>query len=528
MIRLSPRLLCQIYGILVLLAATITSGAPYFMLALTLLLVMLFIALRPLSARYNVVIIVVTLFLLPLVITPMLNRLLGLPLTVGQIVSAVSVLPIIYLLDSELKQTAQQMRDFNRLRTEGRHTTTLFRTFFTAMLVMLPVSIILGNPALLFTGIIFALYLLGVLIRILFTVPRFPLDAISIEKRVITGTTVNISLDIVSRASVGIQGVITPVDSWVKIMPQEFILNGTQTSLDIIAAPPLAGPVRPQFRTSVVDPRGFIQINQQLEPVELSVIPRARYAEWLVMKYLEQTGDGVITATRLAPKATVMPKGGVEYHDSRSYQPGDRLKDVDWKHTIKLSKLIVKEYVEAGERAVIIAVNLSVTDAEEADKLAFKLLTVALTLAREGIPAALAAYNYQRVVLTTAVTNPREILKQALSLVGEINTINFEHRYLSSLDISRLRRNITHLKRASSEAAQRLLGVLDFEYRALEESTRNHPATVALSLVTERAPAPAMIAVVSQLNHDAEALMVVTEKLSRREFTTLPLHSVRQ
>ena len=521
MIRLSPRLLCQIYGILVLLAATITSGAPYFMLALTLLLVMLFIALRPLSARYNVVIIVVTLFLLPLVITPMLNRLLGLPLTVGQIVSAVSVLPIIYLLDSELKQTAQQMRDFNRLRTEGRHTTTLFRTFFTAMLVMLPVSIILGNPALLFTGIIFALYLLGVLIRILFTVPRFPLDAISIEKRVITGTTVNISLDIVSRASVGIQGVITPVDSWVKIMPQEFILNGTQTSLDIIAAPPLAGPVRPQFRTSVVDPRGFIQINQQLEPVELSVIPRARYAEWLVMKYLEQTGDGVITATRLAPKATVMPKGGVEYHDSRSYQPGDRLKDVDWKHTIKLSKLIVKEYVEAGERAVIIAVNLSVTDAEEADKLAFKLLTVALTLAREGIPAALAAYNYQRVVLTTAVTNPREILKRTLSLVKDIAPAEFVHRCLKSPDIAKLRRNIIHLKQSEAEPARRLLEMLNFECRAMEEAARTHPATVAISMVSEHAPTPAMIILLSRLNHDTEAIAVTTERLSKREFTII-------
>ena len=126
-----------------------------------------------------------------------------------------------------------------------------------------------------------------------------------------------------------------------------------------------------------------------------------------------------------------------------------------------------------------------------------------------------------------AVTNPREILKQALSLVGEINIIKFDHRYLSSLDVSRLRRNMAHLKQASSEAAQRLLGILDFEYRALEEATRNHPATLALSLVTERSPTPAMIAVVSQLNHDAEALMVATEKLSRREFTTLPLHSVR-
>ncbi len=66
-------------------------------------------------------------------------------------------------------------------------------------------------------------------------------------------------------------------------------------------------------------------------------------------------------------------------------------------------------------------------------------------------------------------------------------------------------------------------GMLDFEYHAVEEAVRNHPATIALSAAVRQAQAPALIILVSQLNHDAEAVMVATEKLSRRNFTTIPV-----
>ena len=188
-----------------------------------------------------------------------------------------------------------------------------------------------------------------------------------------------------------------------------------------------------------------------------------------------------------------------------------------------MSQIIVKEFTEAGEQAAIIAVNLSISNAEEADKLAFSLITVALTLARENIPTALAAYNHEGVVLSTAITDPAGILRQTLALVREITLVEFAERHLEPTDIAKIRRNITQLKRAESEPAQRLLGMLDFEYRAIEEAARNHPATIALSAATKQTPAPAMIFLVSQLNHDAEAILVTAEKLSKRKFTTIPM-----
>jgi hypothetical protein len=156
-------------------------------------------------------------------------------------------------------------------------------------------------------------------------------------------------------------------------------------------------------------------------------------------------------------------------------------------------------------------------------KIAFNLITTALTLTQEAIPTGLAVYNHQKVILTTAILDPREILKRTLSLVKDITSVEFAYRLLQLSNLGKLRRDITQLRRATSEPAQQLLNILNFEYQAIEKTAKNHPATLALSSVAEQAPPPATIVLISQLNHDVEALLVTTEKLSRREFTTIPI-----
>jgi len=241
------------------------------------------------------------------------------------------------------------------------------------------------------------------------------------------------------------------------------------------------------------------------------------------MKYLEQTSSGAVSPINMSSQAYANQRRGIEYLESRTYQPGDPLRDIDWKHTLKLSQLIVREYQETGEQAVIIAVNLSVADAEAADNLAFNLLTVALTLTRENIPTALTAYNQQNIVLNTAVIEPIDVLRQALALIREIEVVKFAHRYLEPTNIAKIRRNIRQLQQTDSEPAQRLLGILDFEHRSIEEVARSHPATLAMTAAARQIPAPAMILLVSQLNHDAEAVLVTAEKLAKRRFTTIPI-----
>jgi uncharacterized protein (DUF58 family) len=498
------------------------SPLPYLLLALVLLLASLFLAIRPQSPRLNIVINVAVIFLMPLVLAPLLERLTTLPPTAMQIIPVLFVLPVIYPLDYNLRQNTRHTPTFMKEKT-GRHTTYTYVSLLTLAVVAMLLSPVLNNPILLFTGIAFAMYLLGVLIGILLTIPRLPLATSAIRKRVIAGTAGSVPLHIASQASARLHILLSPTDPWVKVTPETSILNKGKVRLDLSFTPPLAGQSCPQLQVAAIDPRGFIQINQLLEPLQLHVIPRAKYAEWLARKYLEQTETGVITAATLPPKLII--KRGIEYLESRTYQPGDQLKDIDWKHTLKLSQIIVKEYTEAGEQAAIIAVNLSVTDAEAADKLAFNLITVALTLARENIPAALSAYNHQGIILNTAITDPSDVLRQALSLVREITLVELADRHLEPSDIAKIRRNITQLKRAKSEPAQNLLGILNFEYRAIEAAAENHPAATALLAATKQVPAPAMILLVSQLNHDAEAILVTAEKLSRRKFTTVPVEA---
>ncbi len=514
--------------LLILLAATVLSAPPYSLLALALLLAILLGTWRPLPPGLSLVIIASAIFLLPLILEPLLRYLTyttGLSLAVIRIMAATSILPVICLLNYELKQNAFSIAAFTVGKLPGRHVTPLSRTLLTSALTILIVSLILNNLTLLFTDLIFALYLLGSMVRAFLAIPRLPLDAATLQKRAIAGNTVDISLPLTSDSSIDLHVLAYPTDPWLKVTPQRFVLSRVKTELNLTAVPPLSGPSHPRLQVSVIDPLGLTQVNQLLQPLELQVIPRAKYAEWLAISYLKQTGAGTIATTTPLPEVVLTPQRDMEYFDSRTYQPGDPLKNIDWKHTLKLNKLIIREFIKTGGQTAILTANLSVTDAEEADKVAFNLITAALTLAQEAIPTALAIYNHQKVVLTIAATDPREILKRTLSLVKDITLVDPVYRFLQPSDIRKLKQDINQLKRATSEPAQRLLNMLNFEYQALEKATKNHPATLALTMVTKQAPPPATILLVSQLNHDAEALSVTTEKLARRAFTTLPVRS---
>lgn len=509
---------------MVLLTATSMSALPQSLPALGLLLIMLVTMIRPQPPRLMVAVNAGIVFLTPLVLAPLLDRMIMLSSTATQIIAVIFVLPTIYLLDHNLRQHAHQTRPFMK-RKGGQHATYTFTSLLTLALFIMLLSPVMSSRVLLFTSITFILYLLGLTIAIFLTIPRLPLTTTTTPVRVIAGTAGSIPLHITSRASVKIYSQFITSDPWAKVAPKETILNRGKTRLDLSFRPPLAGHSRPQIQVATIDPWGLIQINQLLEPLQLQVIPRAKYAEWLARKYLEQTGTGVMTVATLPTKAVMIPQRGVDYRESRTYQPGDQLKDIDWKHTLKMSQLIVKEYIDANEQAAIIAVNLSVTNAEEADKLAFNLITIALTLARENIPTALAVYNHQSAILSTAIMDASETIKRALSLLREITQVEFADRHLEPIDIAIIRRNINQLKKAESKPAQRLLGILDFEHHSIEEGAKSHPATIALSATTRQVPAPAMVLLVSQLNHDAEAILVTSEKLSKIRFTTIPIEA---
>ena len=128
-------------------------------------------------------------------------------------------------------------------------------------------------------------------------------------------------------------------------------------------------------------------------------------------------------------------------------------------------------------------------------------------------------------VLCTNITDPNEILRQALLLLRKITPVATINRYLELTGLTDIRRNIIQLRQAASKPAQRLLNIFDFKYRSLQEFAKNHPAAIALSRTTKGVPAPATILLVSPLNHDAEAVKIITDKLTRRKFTTVPVEA---
>ena len=530
----SLRTLSQIYLLVLLLLAAILAQLPYSPAAIVLLLLTVLVILRPGYRRLRVIVTLVTLFLLPLALEPLVGFLadvgllssssLGLgvfPISWSHAISVVLASPAICLLDWSLMQSAQSP-DPGDDQKEGRSVTSTTVSLFASALVMIFISIAVTDPTLFLTGVVLLLYLVVVLVRVLLAVPTLAFDIPVIEKRVIAGDDVDIATYLTSKASTGLIGALVSVEPWVRVRPKVFNLNGNRTELSFSVVPPLAGPSRPRLRLAAVDTRGLIRVNHLAEPVALHVIPRAKYAEWLAMKYLEQAGVG--GGENLVPEARA-PRRGTEYLDSRSYQPGDEMRHIDWKHTVKLNQLTVKEFVESGGQTAIIGVNLSVADAEEADKLAFDLITTALTLAQEMVPTALAAYNHEQVVLATAVVDPRDTLKHSMELVNSITMAELGHRLLQPANLGRLRQNMGLLRGATSQPAQQLLNILDFEYRAIEKAASSHPATAALLRSTERVPAPASVVLISRLNHDAEAVMVAAERLQRRGFTMLPLET---
>lgn len=212
-------------------------------------------------------------------------------------------------------------------------------------------------------------------------------------------------------------------------------------------------------------------------------------------------------------------KGGGEYYQSRDYQPGDSLRDMDWKHILKLKRLVVRERIEVAERLAVLAVNLSVADAESADKLAYSLITTAITLSREAVPTAIVAYREDKLVLAMPLSDPRDVLKQSLKLVKDI-AAQTGQRCLGTADIAGLKRNIALLEKVGSPPAQRLRDLLELEHRAFKKTAAKHVLTGALFKVTGRLSPPAAVIMLSEMNHDTEALAVAAERLKKRGFTT--------
>jgi hypothetical protein len=498
----------EAYLLLILIAAASMSLQTYMPSMVILLLIGICFLIAPPRPGLRLTTTLLSLLLIPCALTSTLE---ALP-------AALVTIPAIPFLDSNVRSYAKSRT--LPVSTKHRRPTSTAIVLGTALVLSLLLSMALTNQALTYASSFLIVYLAVLIGFILWRNPTAPFSVSSSHIRVIAGDVATTKISVTANGRLSSLASLGTALPWIRLSPSVSQLIKQGADYNVTITPPLAGPTRPGITLRITDPWGLIKTTQILKPLEIFVIPRAAYAAWLARKYLKQSTAGTAAVSSLLPipeKYRGMMKG-IEYHSSRPYQPGDRMKDIDWKHSVKFHELITKEFLEGSERTAIIAANLDAQDAEQADILAYSLITSALTMAIERIPTALSVYSHNGVVEVTKAENPRYALIRALNLAKGISIHQSSKRYLASPDISRLRRLISQVKHVESAPAQKLMGLLHTEYDALQQAASTHPATAALGEVARYVSAPAIIAVLSLSADDNEALAVALHGLKRKGY----------
>jgi hypothetical protein len=505
---LQPKIIIKAYLILILVIGLLVSPLPQFGLALMLLIFQFYTIIKPLKPNVNTAILMATLILAPLTLVPV----------TGNFFSALYIIPPIYLLDQTLKDNNQN-QPVSYLKTQ-RNVTDLLKKLATALFVAFAAALTLGNITLLISTGTVIVYLTAVVSYNILKIPQNPLKETKTWNRIIVGNTTSNRIQVSAKTDLPLTTVLTAKEPWIQVKPTQLTLERkNQAEVNLVFTPPLAGPSTLQLQATVVDARGLIQFNQILEPVDLHIIPRAKYAEWLAKKYLKQTASGSTTAAVSSAHTFRVAKQGIEYVGNRLYAPGDTLKNIDWKHTLTIGELIVKEYAGAMGQPVIITADLTAKNREDADKLAYNLAMTALTSATEALPSALAVYNQNGVIAATALTNPRETLKETLKITQKIAIADFPVRVTQPTEIYKLKRAID---KNQTETNEKLTEFLEFEYEVTESTIKMHPANKALTKCIDKTPPPAIITVASNMDYDVDAgLTGILEKLKKKGYSTI-------
>ncbi len=500
--------IARMYLIIALLFTVLFSPLLQLGIALTLLIVQLYCIYNPPRESLNISIVVATLILAPLAFQAL----------VGEVFAMLLIIPAIILLDSSLKQyVSTQTFSFSKV---GRTTTNLFKSLGFCFGAVLLASLILFNYTLVLTVATLFIYLTATLF---YTYRKVPLNALQENKtwsRILAGESDSKTIKIKNSSKTPTKLFLKSADLWVQLEPTSLNSN-FNGEIHLQFTPPLAGPSKISVQTSIIDSHGLMVTNQILQPIDLNVVPRAKYAKWLANKFLEQTSQGSGTATGVSRSLSKPGKFGVEFQGSRPYQPGDAWKSFDWKHTYMLNQFIVKEFSEAQGHVGVIVADLTAKDAEDADKLAYNLVMSALTLATEALPAALAVYNSHEVLAATATMSPREALKKTLELTEKITIEEPKEKVLQPLEMQRLKRSISQLKISKTETSQKLESILEFESVANMQEAKKNPAMQALMKTVKLTRSPAVITVASRISYDSDSLLLGLEQLREKGFRTV-------
>ncbi|MFW6056954.1 MAG: DUF58 domain-containing protein [Chloroflexota bacterium] len=351
---------------------------------------------------------------------------------------------------------------------------------------------------------------------------RSPLATNSEPVSVVAGELVKARVNLSAPAG-SIAGVST-TQSTVGITPHRVWLGPTPLTFDVSTRPLLSGPRTVQADVVLADPLGLITLGRECQLLNLSVIPRARALRLAALRFLEGHSQGGTTMSAAVSEALahmLAHDSGVEYLGSRAYAPGDRLHSVDWKHTARLQRPIVKTFSSEPHSTGLLLVNLAVADEDEADRLAYELLSAALTLGRERMNTTVIAYGAQETTEHPRVMTDRELVRRALELVSAMIPHQRYSRILQIRPVHAVTGLRVHAGRHDASGSD-LLKVLAFEEQALRRSVETHPLTRALR-EAQRNLNPTWCLAISNLGNDGEALVTGLHGLEKSGVNTLLL-----
>lgn len=432
-------------------------------------------------------------------------------------VAAVAIsLPLLAIVHQRLGRVAGTVRF--RETGEGRRPTSLALSLFVTGTVVFLAGLLLASPALAGAAAALLVYLASLWWFVARRLPLKPVTAVLVQWRMVAGSEDSRAVGLAVETAIGGRLFLAAANEGVTLEPNVLSLDAERLSVQLRVTPELAGPSSVRLVAYATDRWGLMQVMFELEAARLFVIPRARYAAWLAERYLTATKSGSLPL--ISNVASLRPtygfRRGIEYYGSRQYQPGDSLKNIDWKHSFKHNSLVTKEFAEFRGQSALILVNLAVADAEEADELAYRIIVAALSLAREGVPSALAAYDEDNVYRITATLSPRHLVVEALGVARAIVVGRSPVRYLDPPDVGRLRANMKRVGLAGGTAAEVLGDLMRAEYRSLERDAKSNPATKALQRALAKAGRQSTVVTISGRNHDAAALAFDTFSLRRR------------
>lgn len=317
---------------------------------------------------------------------------------------------------------------------------------------------------------------------------------------------------------------ISDVTQGVELAARHFTPLAGQQTLSISMTPRLAGPTELNATVAVVDPLGLVGRSQTIKLAGLEVIPLARIAEHAARLFLEG-GEGEATSSSaelLSPALAnlVTSDQGTEYAASRMYLPGDSFRALDWKHSARMHKLVVKVYEEDRASSGLLAFNRIVSDVDEADRAVYELVSAGLTAARMSLGVALTSYEEGSVGDTTGPLEGRELVRACLQMASTVRQgprwLRFV-RLVGLRDVSYLKNRVAAVGTPSSE---RLRRILELEERAVHASVKDHPLTGVLRK-EGRSPEPGWVMVISNLGHDGAAATSGARRLEMEGVATL-------